>query len=130
MLPSCKSSRYKLALLENRKAKNDSENDRKRQMITEEVENVKTRRMEDQSCIAVLSKDIDACCQEGEEKHEISCFLKANALRKTIQEKEDILKTLDDAISNLEKEKKEFKCFFKLYLNSFFFLLSRVGVVL
>ena len=43
------------------------------------------------------------------EKHEISYFLKANALRRTIQEKEDIVKTLDDAISNLEKEKKEFK---------------------
>ena len=40
------SSRYKVALEENRKAKNDSENDRKRQMITEEVENVKRRRME------------------------------------------------------------------------------------
>ena len=111
MLLSSKSasSRYKLALEENRKAKNDSENDRKRQMITEEVENVKRRRMEVQSCIAVLNKDIDACCPEGEEKHEISYFLKANALRKTIQEKEAIVKTLDDAISNLEKEKKEFK---------------------
>ena len=43
MLLSCKSasSRYKLALEENRKAKNDSKNDRKMQMITEEVENVK-----------------------------------------------------------------------------------------
>ena len=78
-------------------------------MITEEVENVKRRRMEVQSCIAMLNKDIDACCQEGEEKHEISYFLKANALRKTIQEQGDIVKTLDDAISNLEKKKKEFK---------------------
>ena len=65
--------------------------------------------METQSCIAILRKDIDACCQEGEEEHKISCFLKANALRKRIQEKEDIVKTLDSAISNSEKEKKEFK---------------------
>ena len=37
---------------------------RKRQMITEEVENVKRRHMEVQSCIAKLNKDIDVCCQE------------------------------------------------------------------
>ena len=99
---------YKLALEENRKAKNDSKNDRKRQMTTEEVENIKRRHMDVQSCITMLNKDIDACCQEGEEKHEISYFLMANTLRKTIQEKEDIVKTLEYAISNLEKKKKEF----------------------
>ena len=111
ILLSCKSasSRYKLALEENRKTKNDPENDGKRQMITEEVENDKRRRMEVQSYIGMLNKDIDPCCQEGEEKHEISYFLKANALRKTIQDKEDIVKILDDAFSNLQKEEKEFK---------------------
>ena len=65
--------------------------------------------MEVQSCMAMLNQDNDTCCQEGEEKHEISYFLKANASRKTIQEKEDTVKILGDAISNLEKEKKEFK---------------------
>lgn len=67
-------------------------------MITEEVENIKRRHMEFHSCMAVLNNDVDACCQEGEEKHKISYFLKAYALRKTIQEKEDIVKTLDDTI--------------------------------
>ena len=75
-----------------KKQKNDSENDRKRQMITEEVENVKRRRMEFQSGIAMLNKDIDACCQKGEEKHKSSYILKSNALRKTIQEKEGLIK--------------------------------------
>ena len=60
-------SRYKLALEENRKGKNGSENHRKRQMITKVVENIKRKRMEVQSCITMLNKDIDACCQEGEE---------------------------------------------------------------
>ena len=64
-------------------------------MITERVENVKRRCMEVQSCITMLNKDISACCQESEEKHEISYFLNANALRKTIQEKEGIVKTLE-----------------------------------
>ena len=71
MLLLCKSasksasSRYKLALEENQKAKNDSENERKKQMIT----NINRRGMEVQSYIAILNKDIDACCQECEEKH-------------------------------------------------------------
>ena len=71
MLLLCKSasSRYKLALEENQKAKNDSENERKKQMITEKVENFNRRGMEVQSYIAMLNKDIDACCQECEEKH-------------------------------------------------------------
>ena len=66
--------------------------------------------MEVQSCIPMLNKDIGDCCQEGEEKHEIQYFLKANRLRKTIQEKEDLVRSLDDAIVNLEKEKKKL-CF-------------------
>ena len=78
-------------------------------MITEKVENFKRKRMEVQSCIAMLNQDIDTCCQESEEKHLIPYCLKASALRKTIQEKEDIVKTLGDAISSLWKEKKEFK---------------------
>ena len=75
MLLLCKSasksasSGYKLALEENQKAKNDSENERKKQMITEKVENINRRGMEVQSYIAMLNKDIDACCQECEEKH-------------------------------------------------------------
>ena len=43
-------------------------------MITKVVENIKRKRMEVQSCITMLNNDIDACCQEGEEKHEISYF--------------------------------------------------------
>ena len=70
-------------------------------MITEEVENVKRRCMEFQSSITMLNKDIDDCCKEGEEKHEILYFLKANWLRRTIQEKEN------GTIVNLEKEKKK-----------------------
>ena len=46
-----------------------TENERKKQMITEKVENINRRGMEVQSYIAMLNKDIDACCQECEEKH-------------------------------------------------------------
>ena len=63
--------------------------------------------MELQSCIPILNKDIEDCCKEDAEKHEIQNFLKANWLRKTIQEKEDLVRLLDGAIVNLEKEKKK-----------------------
>ena len=63
--------------------------------------------MEFQSYITMLNKDIEDCCKEGEEKHEILYFLKANWLRKTIQEKENLVRSLDGTIVNLEKEKKK-----------------------
>ena len=56
-------------------------------------------------------------------------FFEGQCFKIKIQVKEDIVKILDDAISNLEKEKKEFKLFFKLF-NSFFPLLSSVSIVL
>ena len=59
----------------------------KRQIVTENVGNVQRRHMQFQNCITMLSNDIEGCFKEGEEKHEILYFLKANWLRKTIQEK-------------------------------------------
>ena len=76
-------------------------------MITEVVENFKRKRFEFQFWITMLKKDIEHCCKEGEEKHEILYFLKANWLRKTIQEKGSLVRSLDGAIVNLEKEKKK-----------------------
>ena len=62
----------------NWKARSDSENDRERQMITEDKGNVKRKCAEFQFCITMLNKDIENCCKEGEEKNEILYFLKAN----------------------------------------------------
>ena len=42
-------------------------------------------------------------------KRNIKFLMKPIALRKTFQEKEDIVKLLDDAISNLKMEKRDFK---------------------
>lgn len=80
--------------MENQKTRSDSENDRKRQMITEDMENVKRKHVEFQFCITMLNKDIENCCKEGEEKNEILYFLKANWLRKTIREKENLVRSL------------------------------------
>ena len=109
MLISCKSahSKYKFALEKNQKAKNDTEKERKRKMISDEIASVKKRRIEIQSCIALLNEDAESCCKEGEAKHDISFFLKANALKKTIKEKEELVQSLDDAIVKLEKDKKK-----------------------
>ena len=48
--------------------------------------------MEVQTYTAMLNKDVNACCQEGEEKHEISFFLKSYALRKQSKKKRTLLK--------------------------------------
>ena len=54
----------------------------------------------------MLNSDINKCCDEAEEKHDISLFLKSNALRKCIKQKSEIIKSLDSTIEKLEDEKK------------------------
>lgn len=76
-------------------------------MITEAADIVQRRRMEFQSCITMLNKDIEDCDEEGEEKHEILYFMRANWLRRTIQKKENLVRSLDGTSFNLKKEKKK-----------------------
>ena len=53
--------------------------------------------MEVMTCVVSLQKDVEKCCDEAEAKRAISLFLKSNAFRKTIKEKEQVVKDLDSA---------------------------------
>ena len=64
--------------------------EKKREMIQTEIRDVKR--------VVSLQKDVEKCCDEAEAKHDISLFLKSNALRKTIKEKEQDVKDLYSAI--------------------------------
>ena len=64
------------------------------------------RCVEVMSCITSLEQDVEKYRDEAEEKHDISLFLKSNALRKTIKDKKQVVKDLDFLISKLEEEAK------------------------
>ena len=51
------------------------------------------------SCITSLEQDVEKYCDEAEEKHDMSLFLKTNALRITIRDKKQVVKDLNFSIS-------------------------------
>ena len=58
--------------------------------------------------INLLNKDIEKCCTEAEERHNLSLFLKGNAMWKAVKEKNALfISDLDKAIENLEKGRKK-----------------------
>ena len=109
MVTSCKSarSRYVTALEEAKESQKRDANNNKRKLITDEIENVKRKRMEVELCVKSLNKDINVCCDKGETNHDISMFLKANALRKAVTQKESTIADLDHAIQQLEEDLKK-----------------------
>ena len=50
------------------------------------------------SCVTSLEEEVAKYCDEAEEKHDMSLFLKLNALRKTIKDKKVVVKDLDFSI--------------------------------
>ena len=50
---------------------------------------------------------VEVSDSKNDRKRQNLNFLKANWLQKTMQEKEDLVRSLDGAIVNLEKEKKK-----------------------
>ena len=58
------------------------------------------------SCITSLEQDVEKYCDEAEEKHDMTLFLKSNALIKTIKDNKQVVKDLDLLISKLEEEAK------------------------
>ena len=74
--------------------------------LLKQIADVKCCHVEVMSCITLLKQDVEKYCDKAEEKHEMSLFLKSNALRKTIKGKKQVVKGLDFSISNLEEEAK------------------------
>ena len=81
---SCKMahSKYRFALEEAKKTQVENENEKKRKLINEEIMQVKHRGMEVLGCINLLNNDFEKCCTEAEERHNLSPFLKGNAMRR------------------------------------------------
>ena len=85
MLTSCKRaySRYLRTLEDANRQSQVTEKGTKRKLIKAEIADVKRHRVEVMSCITSLEQDVEKYCDEAEEKHVMSLFLKSNALRKT-----------------------------------------------
>ena len=111
LLKSCKLSnrRYNAALEDAKKQEKVDMVARKRKLIDEEIQVVKKKKDEVIKCIEVLKTDADKLSIEAEEKQNLDLLTKANSFRKTILEKEKVLKDLKDSIIKMEESKKDFK---------------------
>ena len=56
-----------------------------------------------------LTKDVNTYYDRGENENDMSLLIKANAIRKSISSKQELIKNLDLAIRKLEEEKKTLK---------------------
>ena len=70
----------------------------KRKIIAGEIDRVKRKRMEVDTCIQSLNK---------EASHDMTMFLKANAFRKAISRKKATISDLDEVIKKLEENLKK-----------------------
>ena len=78
-------------------------------MIDEDIQVAKKKKDEVTKCIEVLKTDADKLSIEAEERTNLDLLTKANSFRKTILEKEKVLKDLEGKIIKMEESKKDFK---------------------
>ena len=104
LLKSCKLSnrRDNAALEETKKQEKIGTVARKRKLINEDIEVAKKKKDKVTKCTEVLKTDADKFSN-------LDLLTKANSLRKTILEKEKVLKDLEGSIIKMEESKKGFK---------------------
>ena len=111
LLKSCKLSnrRDNAALEETKKQEKIGTVARKRKLINEDIQVAKKKKDKVTKCTEVLKTDADKFSIEAEERANLDLLTKANSLRKTILEKEKVLKDLEGSIIKMEESKKGFK---------------------
>ena len=82
---------------------------RKWKLINKDIQVANKKKDEVTKCIEVLKTDADKLSIEAEDRANLDLRTKANSFRKTILEKEKVLKDLEYSIIKIEESKKDFK---------------------
>ena len=111
LLKSCRlsSRHYNVALEETKKQEKIGTVARKRKLIEEDIQVTKKKKDEVTKCTEVLKTDADKLSIETEGRANLDLLTKANSFRKTILEKEKVLKDLEDFMIKMEEWEKDFK---------------------
>ena len=78
-------------------------------MIDEDIQVAKKKKDEVTKYIEVLQTDADKLSIKAEERANLDLLTKADSFRKTILEKEKVLKALENSIIKMEESRKDFK---------------------
>ena len=81
----------------------------KRKLIDDEIDDVKKRKLDLETCVETLKKDADKLSFEAEQKNDLMLLIKANSFRKTTTEKAESISVLDKAIVKVQEEKGNMK---------------------
>ena len=99
-------SKYVAALETNKANAEINQKSKKRKFISDEIANVKRKRVELEQTIVLLEKDIDKYSLKAEKKNDMSYLVKANAFRVKKTEKRELVRTLDQTLEKLEGDLK------------------------
>jgi len=98
--------KYQLCLDENRKKAEAEQSDRKRKAVTDEIEELKKKKVRLQQDISSLDASADTLFTRAETTHAIKCVTEANSLHRTVKEKTADLQTvelqLDERLQRLQ----------------------------
>ena len=111
LILSCKAARskYKNDLEDAASSSTNNEKSRKRELIHDETEGMKRRKVEIEARVESLTKDVNTYYDRMENESDMFLLIKASAIRKSICSKQELIKNLDLAIKKLEEEKKTLK---------------------
>ena len=111
MILSCKTvhSKYKTDLEDAVSSSTNDGKSLKRETIHDEIEGFKRRQVEIKACVEPLTKDASTYYDRAENESDMYLLIKANAIRKSISSKQELIKNLDLATKKLDEEKKTLK---------------------
>ena len=78
----------------------------KRKLIDNEINDVKKRKLDLETCAETLKKDADKLSFDVEQKNDLTLLIKANSFWKTATEKAESISVLDKVIVKLQEEKE------------------------
>ena len=78
----------------------------KRKLIDDEIDDLKKRKLDLETCIETLKQDIEKRSFEAERRNDLTLLLKANSFRKTAAGKVASITLLDKSIAKFRKKRK------------------------
>ena len=99
----CARTKYEIYLEQEKKKKSKIENDNRKSTIREEINGVKALIIEKEKTRDFLEKESFLAMQDAEKKNDMSFIKKASALKRSRDETDDEIKTLQKILVSLEE---------------------------
>ena len=103
----CARTRYEICLEQEKKKKSKIENDNRKSIISEEINGVKILIIDKEKTRDFLEKESFLATQDAEKKNDMSFVKKANDLKRSRDETDDEIKSLQKTLVSLEEKRSK-----------------------